>query len=143
MKSGDLIFLAIVIGFVFWLTGEEDTTTAYSLFPNDTRENGEPAWSPGAQTIYKIRNDNIVMKLGSTVSSYDSCTIFSIDDWLCGFEDGSGTFGMRDGEYFVDPPVEYDDRIFVSWFRHAVEGCKWDFYSGGLQVVSCPLRFVM
>lgn len=147
MTTNDLVAFAIVVGFAVWMTSGEDTVTVYSVLKVESDEIGEPEWLPLRPRTFKIRGDQIVSKVGSSISAYSDCTIYSVTDWQCSYSDGSATFGIRDGEYWENVSDRFSDLSsrdkHVSWFRHAVEGCKWDFYSGGLQVLMCPVRFVM
>lgn len=146
MKMKHLVGLAVVIGFFIWMINDDDTLTVYPITKTTKSRGDEPEWLTGNPTVYKIEGNLIIRKSALFIDRYENCAIFSIDNWSCTYQDNSGSFGVKDGEYwdYWERPLDIGmDTEYVSRFRYNIEGCKWDFYEGGLQVVVCPLRFII
>ena len=146
MRMKSFVGLVVVIGFIIWMTNDDDTFTLYPITKITKGRGDKPEWLPGSTTVYKIEGNLIISNSSLFLNKFENCTIFSIDNWECTYKDNSGSFGVKDGEYwqYWKRPLDFNmGTVYVSRFRYNIEGCKWDFYDGGLQVVVCPLRFII
>ena len=89
---------------------------------------------------YKISGNYIIRKTAGFVPKHENCTIFDIDNWVCG-PHGKKGFGFMEGKFFENP--KGDDTRIVSRFQYNVIGCKYDLLMplSSLQFIACPLRF--
>ena len=97
-----------------------------------------PDWLPGNPKSYRISGATIVGNTNGFVAEYDDCAIFSLKDWRCDYSDGSGSFGMQNGAYFMLPTQ--DDWRVISQFEYHLLTCRWGAVDGALGVFfSCVL----
>ena len=74
---------------------------------------------------------------------YQDCFILNKKNWQCFREEKKSKFGMVEGKYFdiwLAESVGTWETKYVSEREYHLNGCAWDFASGGLQLISCALR---
>jgi hypothetical protein len=113
--------------------GRSDTVTEYTLQKIDPKEKTSfgHEWIPLNPTKYRVGHDTVVQEIGGKLTKYTNCKIFSIDNWECQYNEGSGSFGCKDGHFWQNPSWQ-NTKIVSAWEYNFVR-CKWainDPYDG-------------
>jgi hypothetical protein len=128
------VLLVLLIPWVLFLFSDPTESNSYTLYqltktdPGGSSEPDLPEWMPGGVTHYKIQGGNIVQRQGSYIDKYEDCTVFDEDQWECTYSDGSGSFGVRNGDFWRRP--EWDGWKEVSRFQFMLKKCEWWFLEG-------------
>ena len=56
-------------------------------------------WLPLNPATYRIGNNTVVSETAGILDKYKNCTVTSTDNWEYQYNDGSGSFGVRNGEF--------------------------------------------
>jgi hypothetical protein len=145
------VFSSIFIFLVAWLVAastdlfDRDSVRVFQKYSVTEPKDERPMWL-AIQKSFRIDGQTVVSENGGFVSRYDNCTVFDLENWECGFSDGSGTFGVRNGSFwevvhksFI--PGLLDDWQTISQFEYHVINCRWDAVDGAIQFLfGCGLR---
>jgi hypothetical protein len=137
MRVLGFILVALTLPWVFFtffgLT-ESGSYTLYQLTKTDPKNSSEsnlPEWMTGGITHYKIQGEKVVANHGSYIDKYEDCTVFDDDHWKCTYSDGSGSFGVRNGDFWRRP--EWKEWKEVSRFQFMLTKCEWWFLEGPVE----------
>jgi ABC-type oligopeptide transport system substrate-binding subunit len=111
---------------------EDRTINKYSLRKVDPKQSYGHEWLTLNPTTYRIETDFVVSETVGILIKHNNCTILSKDDWECRYNDYSGSFGFRNGQFWELPLSE--ETKTVSRWRYNVVRCEWaiDDESDGL-----------
>tara|TARA_B110000008_G_scaffold244597_1_gene254335 strand:+ start:505 stop:1002 length:498 start_codon:yes stop_codon:yes gene_type:complete len=155
---GTLISWLAIFAFVwglfsyFEMFSAKDTLRVYQIYKTENRTSSLsgkvlPEFNTEAIREYKVVNGKISRKVGTAVSTYNNCTIFDVKNWSCTFEDGSATFGVKNGLYSSVSNVtkfphlaSLNEPETVSRLRYIIINCEWAFHEGiFVGLLSCGL----
>lgn len=102
---------------------EDHTVTVYSLKKVDPTQSYGHQWLPLNPATYRIGTDIVVSEIAGFLRKHKNCKILSDDDWECRYEDNSGSFGFRNGQYW-ELPISENKNIVSRWEYNMVR-CEW------------------
>ena len=105
--------------------GENMIITEYSLKKVDPESNYGHDWLPLNPTTYRIGNNSVTSEIAGILNKYDNCITMSVENWECEYNDGSGNFGFRNGEFWEQP--EWSDVKVVSRLEYNRVRCEWGY----------------
>ena len=120
----------VLIALLLIACGDDETITVYELEKSDPHGYGHE-WLPLHPTTYRVGNDKVISETAGMLSEFGDCIIMTTENWECRYDDGSGVFGFRKGEYWENDP--WPDRRVVSRFYYNRVRCHWaisDPYDG-------------
>ena len=134
-----IIFIIVFWCAVIWgvmATFSFDDEDVYTSYPVKIQENDIPL--PLNISKYRVSKDGVVFSsmpgIPSGIDTYKNCTVFDAKNWDCRYEDGSGEFGVKNGDYWSIPK----DLEYVSRFEYIILDCRWWAKSGWLDgVLGC------
>lgn len=119
-----LVFLIFTIGALFCVglfypTIETLLTNTVIVYPIE-KLGDSASWIPLNRTEYRINVDNqtVVSNMPGMPfppKTYRKCRVFNTRNWECTYSDGSGKFGMKDGDYYEIPIGKIK---YVGWWRY-------------------------
>ncbi|WP_200338485.1 hypothetical protein [Rhodovibrio sodomensis] len=77
-----------------------------------------PPWMTSAVSFYRVKDETVVEKDGFGIERFDKCTVYDETNWKCTYDDGSGSFGMDDGDFWRKP--EWHDFREVSRYEYVI-----------------------
>jgi hypothetical protein len=110
---------------------DSETVTEYSVQKVNAKDNYGHEWLPLNPTTYRIGNNTVVSETAGILHKYKNCIVMSTDNWECQYDDGSGSFGVRNGEFWRTP--EWPDIRVVSRLEYNRIRYEWaleDKYEG-------------
>jgi hypothetical protein len=146
-----LISIFVVTWFVFAifdLSFDREIFNAYTATErlNHNPDEGLPRLLANPVHEYRVRDRDVVGRVGDFVSEYKNCQVFDRNNWSCVFSDESATFGARQGEYFSNKNLEkfphlasYGEEKTLSRFGYILLQCRWDS-TGGIDAIACLFR---
>lgn len=121
-----LVLAALVLYAIDWeFTGSD--FTAYSVECADVVVGNTCKRPTRAEyvTTYKVFKDQqFVVSEGFVPIRYNKCAIVSRTSWTCDFDDGSGSFGVRDGTFWQLVPSDSSVKPLI---EHRAFVPRWKF----------------
>jgi hypothetical protein len=75
-------------------------------------------WITGNSFVYKVIPERQeIVHIGTFKNRYTDCVVTDVDNWKCTKNDGSGSFGFTDGQYWDDDPARIRRMKCVSKWR--------------------------
>ena len=108
-----------------------DTVVAYQLRPTSLSQKHFPKMIALSPTTYRISGQIVVGQTGRfEPMKYTDCAVIDIDNWTCAYDDKSGKFGFRGGDYYtesLDRTIIIGSNIqSVSRFGYVWNNVKWN-----------------
>ena len=111
------LFLLIIFTTLSCSSGNEVTVyplicTEYDLYEGEiVRGKCFGKWIAGNRSVFRVFSERqIVVRRRPDISldpiKYTNCVVASSKDWKCTHDDGSGSFGFREGKYWESSPYE-------------------------------------
>tara|TARA_R110002167_G_scaffold365406_1_gene589932 strand:+ start:6388 stop:6840 length:453 start_codon:yes stop_codon:yes gene_type:complete len=102
-----------------------NTIVDYRLMPSPLSTGDQPENIRGGITKYRIDGQIVIAQINDFPPvSYKDCSVMDIENWNCRYEDGSGQFGLKDGDYYAIPHFG-PERFSVSRFRYVMNHVHW------------------
>ena len=119
--------------FAFFDFSSWNTVVAYQLRPVAAPA-GYPDMIDVGPKKYRIDGQVVVKQVGDfEPSRYNDCAVINDDNWTCTYDDNSGKFGFRGGDYFTEALIESsiirDDYVSVSRFGYVMNRVEWMWVS--------------
>ena len=121
---------------VLWLIlaifqiADRDTLYVYSVYIKTEKDEG-PDRIPINISLYRINGQIVSSKVGQHIQAFDNCIVFDLRNWKCEYPDGSGRFGVNDGEFWLQP--EWKHAEYVSRFDYILTLCRSGLADGIIQ----------
>lgn len=131
------ISTSVVLYVIAWLVfanfnfDGSDTAVAYQLTPTSSSQKHFPKMRSLSPTTYRISGQIVVGQIGNfEPKRYTDCAVIDIDNWTYEYDDKSGKFGFRDGDYYEESrdrtSIIGGDRQSVSRFGYVWKKVKWN-----------------
>lgn len=135
-KLSTAVFLYVVAWLVFanFDFDGSDTITAYQLQPARYNPGKVPDKISVTPTRYRINEQWVVSQTADyEPKRYTNCAVIDTENWTCTYDDKSGKFGFRGGEYFtvnLQPGRSIDENWeAVSRFTYVMNYVEWNWAS--------------
>ena len=119
---------------------EQQMVTVYSLQKMEPGNKYGHDWMTLNPSTYRVRDGVVVEEVAGNLHRYEDCTTLNVENWECQYSDKSGSFGVRDGQFWRRPV--WNDYQEVSRFRYNMVRCEWavqdpydSFFWGALRCV--------
>ncbi|OEJ69629.1 hypothetical protein [Magnetovibrio blakemorei] len=124
-----LVFANFNIG-NFKLFGS-DTIVAYQLMPTLVHKKNFPSMLTASPITYRISDQIVVGQIGNfEPTKYTNCAVVDDENWTCTYDDKSGKFGFRDGDYYTE--VLKGTNISHDWQSVSRFGYVWNLVEWSL-----------
>jgi hypothetical protein len=117
-----------------------DNISVYQASPNPTKGNlSQPDMLIGGTYRYRVHGNTVTSQIGQFINKYEDCAVLNIENWKCTYSDKSGSFGIRDGEYWQTPPSS-SGRVVISEIEYHLLICRWFLVKGYHYLPMCLIE---
>jgi hypothetical protein len=135
-----LIVLAWVVAANFNIFEASDTVTIYRAYTHSVKRHASyPKQLTRSPFRFRAVGNTITRELSQSIDRYDDCAVLDIENWKCTYSDNSGSFGIRDGDYW-EKPIRASADLVISEFEYHLLKCKWQLVDGVQYLPMCLIE---